>query len=84
MHPALRKGPLFAKKHPPIFHFFTKTPPFSTFYREHPPFSTFLNKKLPPFHFVPRGLTVCLPVHANHACQLINKRQPSSSSFSPI
>ena len=28
MHPALRKGPLFYKKHPPIFHcFFAKLTP---------------------------------------------------------
>jgi len=28
MHPALRKGPLFCKKHPPFSTFFYKTPPF--------------------------------------------------------
>ena len=28
MHPALRKGPLFLQKTPPIFHLFHKTPPF--------------------------------------------------------
>ena len=47
MHPALRKGPVFYKKHPPIFHFFKK----------HLNFPLFYQKKHPhPFHFLPTGL----------------------------
>jgi len=40
MHPALRKGPFFLQKTPPIFHFFATTPPiFYFFNKKHPPIS---------------------------------------------
>ena len=45
MHPALRKGPLFCKTTPPIFHF--KNPYFHFFYKKHSP-----------FHFLPTGLII--------------------------
>jgi len=63
MHPALRKGPLFTKKHTPHFPlFYTKnTPHFPLFYKNTPHFPLFFTKKHPPFHFLPTGLnTQCL------------------------
>ena len=48
MHPALRKGPLFYTKTPPISHFFLqKTPCIFHFTKNTPP----------PFHFLPTGLS---------------------------
>jgi len=38
MHPALRKGPLFTKKHP-LFFTFLQPPHFPHFYKKHPPLS---------------------------------------------
>ena len=59
MHHALRKGPLFTKKHPlhvPLFYiknfFYFYNLPFSTFFfTKHLPFSTFYKKHAPP-HFI--------------------------------
>jgi len=56
MHPALKKGPLFTKKHICIFHFFTKKP-FPLFFTKNTPyFPVFLQKNTFPFHFLPTGL----------------------------
>ena len=57
MHPALRKGPLFTKNTPPIFHFFNKkNTPISTFLPKKPIFHFFYKKHPPPFHFLFTGL----------------------------
>ena len=63
MHHALRKGPLFTKKHPLHFPLFLHKKPFSTFITSHfqlfyktPPFSTFYKKTPTPFHFLPTRL----------------------------
>jgi len=64
MHPALRKGPLFCKTTPPIFHFFTKHPHFPLFLQNTPifhfknPYFHFFYKKHSPFHFLPTGLII--------------------------
>ena len=57
MHPALRKGPLFTKKHP-AFSTFYNSPHFSLFVL-HPHFPYFY--LTPPFHFLPTGLRIYIP-----------------------
>jgi len=44
MHPVLRKGPLFYKKHPPPFSTFSHKKTFYTFFYKKRPISTFLQK----------------------------------------
>jgi len=60
MHPALRKGPLFTKKHP-AFSTFLQLPPFFTFCitKNTPIFHIFY--LTPPFHFLPTGLRIYIP-----------------------
>ena len=60
MHPALRKGPLFCKTTPPIFHFFTKHPHFPLFLQNTPIF----HFKNPYFHFfLQKTLPISFPAY---------------------
>ena len=56
MHPALRKGPLFTKKTPPIFHFLTKNIPIFHFSnKNNPPIFHFCYKNTPSISFPAYG-----------------------------
>ena len=55
MHPALRKNPLFYKKTPPLFTFFTKHSQFFTFYKKTPSIFHFFNKNIPSILFSAYG-----------------------------
>jgi len=52
MHPALKKGPLFTKKHICIFHFFYKKTHFHFFLQKTPPIFQFFFTKKTPSHFI--------------------------------
>jgi len=63
MHPALRKGPLFTKKTPHVFHFLQEHLHFPLFFNKTPPFSTFLQKAPP--HFI-SCLRACIRIVSAH------------------
>ena len=56
MHPVLRKGPLFYKKHPPPFSTFSHKKHFTLFTKKRHISTFFYKKNTLPFHFLPTGL----------------------------
>jgi len=85
MHPALRKGPLFYKKTPPILHFFTKnTPHFPLFTKITAIFHFFTKKTLPSILFPAYGPenAVCMfAVLHSESSSVSTMRHSFSSSF---